>query len=138
MKKYTERTTQKINEAANFDSFSTDIEKSTLDNENYREVLSTNEFSQLVLMNIEPNDEIGEETHEDGDQFIRIESGEGQAIIDGEETDLSDGSAIIIPAGAKHNIINTSDENPLKLYTIYSPPHHPEGTIHKTKEDSLE
>lgn len=130
---------RKINEAAEkSESFHTNIEQTTLDNEDYRRVLHTTGNNQLVVMSIEPDDEIGEEVHDTIDQFIRVESGEGKAIIDDEEIELSDGSAIIIPKGSKHNIINTSSEEPLKLYTIYSPPNHPAGTIQKTKADSLE
>lgn len=110
--------------------FSSNIEQDTLDNGNYRKVIYTATNIQLVLMSIK--DEIGEETHSDTDQFIRIESGTGLAIIDGKEFQLRDGSAIIIPSGSKHNIINKSEE-PLKLYTIYSPPHHPEDIVQNDK-----
>lgn len=118
-------------------SFSTNIEEKTQQNDFFREVLFTAPHSQLVVMSLLPQEDIGVEVHSDGDQFIRIESGEGKAIVDGQEYPLADGSVVIIPAGAEHNIINTSAENALKLYTIYSPPHHPEGTIHKTKEEAL-
>lgn len=112
----------------------TNIEKDTLENENFRKVLYTAKNSQLVLMSLLPGEEIGEEVHE-LDQFLRIESGTGQAILDGETEDIEDGSAIVVPQGTKHNIINTGDE-PMKLYTVYSPPNHMDGTIHKTKADA--
>ncbi len=110
------------------------IESLTTGNSNFRKVVYTAHHSQLVVMSIRPKDEIGFEVHPDNDQFIRIERGEGKAIIDGNEYKFSDGFAIIIPAGSKHNIINTSEINELKLYTIYSPAHHKDGTIHETKE----
>lgn len=113
-----------------------DIEEKTLQNENFQEVLYTGQHSQLVLMSLLPNEEIGLEVHEIVDQFIRIESGEGKALLNGEEHTLTNGSAIVIPAGTEHNIINTSSDKKLKLYTIYSPAHHKDGTIHRTKEDA--
>src|SRR5579883_2808603 len=112
------------------------IEQKTLENENFREVLYTAQHSQLVLMSLKPQEEIGMEVHEIVDQFIRIESGIGKAILNGEEYTLSDGMAIVVPAGTKHNIINTSSDKKMKLYTIYSPAHHKEGTVHKTKVDA--
>lgn len=112
------------------------IEQKTLENEKFREVLYTAQHSQLVLMSLNPNEEIGMEVHEIVDQFIRVESGEGKAILNGEEHILSDGIAVIVPAGTEHNIINTSSEKKMKLYTIYSPAHHKDGTIHKTKQDA--
>lgn len=115
--------------------FSTNIERATLDNENFRRVLWTAKFSQLVLMALKPREEIGEEIHV-VDQFFRIEKGMGQAVIDGVVHELSDGSVVIVPAGAKHNIINTSESASLKLYTIYSPPHHKDGTVHETKQQA--
>ncbi len=118
-------------------SFSTNIEEKTQQNDFFREVLFTAPHSQLVVMSLLPMEDIGVEIHSDGDQFIRIESGEGKAIVDGQEYILADGSVVIIPAGAQHNIINTSADNKLKLYTIYSPAHHAEGTIHKTKAEAL-
>jgi mannose-6-phosphate isomerase-like protein (cupin superfamily) len=87
-------------------------------------------------MSLNPNEEIGFEVHEIVDQFLRIEKGEGSVIMNGEETILKDGSAIFVPAGVKHNVVNTSSENTLKLYTVYSPPHHKDGTIHKTRKDA--
>lgn len=114
----------------------TNIEAETLDNEDYRRVLYTGEFSQLVLMSIESGDEIGEEVHE-LDQFIRFEAGNGVALLNGEEHAVEDGSAVVIPAGVNHNVINTGDE-PLKLYSIYSPPEHIDGIVHPTKDDDEE
>ena len=116
--------------------FFVDIENETLDNLNYRKVLYTGKNSQLVLMSIMPNEQIGEETHEDVDQFFRIESGMGKAIIDGNEYDLSDGSAVIVPAGATHNIMNISNDENLQLYTIYSPPEHLDQISFETKEEA--
>ena len=114
----------------------TNIEETTKENNNFREVLYTGKNSQLVVMSIEPGDEIGEEVH-DLDQFIRIEQGEGKAILDGVEHEVKDDFAIVVPAGANHNIINTSEEKPLKLYTVYSPPEHKDKIIHETREDAL-
>jgi len=117
--------------------YTTNIEEKTLQNENFREVLYTSQHNQLVIMSLQPNEDIGVEIHEIVDQFIRIEEGEGMAILNGEEQILKNGSAIIIPARTEHNIINTSTEKKLKLYTIYSPAHHKDKTIHKTKKDAL-
>lgn len=116
--------------------FVVNIEEKTLGNNYFREVLNTAQHSQLVVMSLNPNEEIGMEIHEIVDQFIRIEQGTGKAILNGEEYLISDGSAIVIPAGTQHNIINTSLENKLKLYTVYSPAHHKNKTIHKTKIDA--
>ncbi|HRH25995.1 MAG TPA: cupin domain-containing protein [Candidatus Paceibacterota bacterium] len=107
------------------------IEKLTLENEDFRKVLYTAKNCQLVLMCISPEEEIGEEIH-DVDQFFRIENGTGTAIINGVTHEIMDGSSVIVPAGATHNIINTG-VTPLKLYTIYTPPHHKDGIIHRTK-----
>lgn len=112
------------------------LEKATLDNTDYRRVLYTAKNSQLVLMNIQPGSEIGSEVHE-LDQFIRIEAGVGKAVLDGVEHALEDGFAIVIPAGTEHNVINTGDAE-LKLYSVYSPPEHKDGTIHATKADEQE
>lgn len=117
--------------------YTINIEEKTLQNENFREVLYTAQHSQLVVMSLLPNEEIGMEVHEIVDQFIRVEQGEAKAILNGEEHVLSDGVAIVVPAGTEHNIINTSSENKLKLYTIYSPAHHKDKTVHKTKQDAL-
>jgi mannose-6-phosphate isomerase-like protein (cupin superfamily) len=115
--------------------FVTNIEKEALENENFRKVLFTATHSQLVVMHLQPGEEIGEETHT-LDQFIRVEMGNGKTIMDDVETNIMDGSAIVIPAGTKHNVINTSQTEPMKVYTIYSPPEHKDGTIHKTKADA--
>jgi len=112
----------------------TNIEKVSLENENFRKVLYTTKNSQLVLMNLKPFEDIGEEIHQ-LDQFIRVEKGNGKSVLDGVEHDLSDGFAIVIPAGTKHNIINIGD-SPLKLYTVYSPPNHRDGVLHQTKEQA--
>ncbi len=117
--------------------YTINIKEKTLQNENFREVLHTSRYSQLVVMSLLPNEEIGMEVHDVVDQFIRIEQGEAKAILNGEEFVFSDGMAIVVPAGAEHNIINTSSENKLKLYTIYSPADHRDKTIHKTKQDAL-
>lgn len=114
--------------------FVKNIEKLTLENKNFRKVLYTAKHSQLVLMSLKPMEEIGMEVHPDNDQFFRCEKGSGKVIIDGNEYTISDGFAITIPAGSNHNVINTSDKEDLKLYTIYSPAHHRDGVVHKTKE----
>jgi len=116
--------------------FSANIEQETLSNENFRKVLYTGKHSQLVLMSLKPNEDIGMETHEDNDQFFRFEQGQGKCLIDGNEYEVKDGSAIVVPAGAEHNIINASSSEPLKLYTIYSPAHHQDGVIRATKEEA--
>lgn len=116
--------------------FHSNIEKATLENNYFRKVLYTAKNSQLVLMSLRPQEEIGLETHLENDQFFRFESGQGLVVIDGNERIVSDGIAIVIPAGAKHNVINTGTTD-LKMYTIYSPAHHREGVIHKTKADAL-
>jgi mannose-6-phosphate isomerase-like protein (cupin superfamily) len=116
--------------------FLIDIDKKTIENENFREVVSTNKHSQLVVMSVAPNDELGEEVHKDIDQFFRVEKGTGKFVANGVSKDIKDGDAFIIPAGTKHNVINTSSSEPLKVYTIYSPPHHPPGTVEKTKADA--
>ena len=116
--------------------FSTNIEKDTLENSNFRKVLYTGKHSQLVLMSLMPNEEIGMETHPDNDQFFRFEQGQGKAIIDGNEYELANGTVVIVPAGAEHNIINTSDSEDLKLYTIYSPAHHQDGVVRATKAEA--
>ena len=116
--------------------FHANIEKSTLENNDYRRVLYTGKHSQLVLMSLKPQEEIGMETHPENDQFLRFEKGDGKCIIDGNEYTLKDGMAIIVPAGAQHNVINTSITDDLKLYTIYSPPHHKDGITRATKEEA--
>ena len=114
----------------------TNIEQDSLKNEDFRRVLYTAKYCQLVLMNLRPEEDIGEEVHT-LDQFIRVEAGNGVAIIDGVEHRISDGFAVVIPAGTKHNVINRSGNEELKLYTLYSPPEHRDGTIHQTKSDAL-
>ena len=114
------------------------IEKLTIENNNFRKVLFTGAKTQLVLMCLKPREEIGAEVHSDIDQFFRFEAGEGRVIIDENEYQVKDGDAVIVPAGANHNIINSSSTEDLKLYTLYSPPNHPEGTIHVTKAEADE
>ena len=111
------------------------IEEETESNDFFRKVVFTAAHSQLVLMCLRPKEEIGEEVH-DVDQFFRFEAGEGKVLIEGEESMVKDGWAVVVPAGAKHNVVNTSQTESLKLYTIYSPAHHPDGTVHKTKEEA--
>jgi mannose-6-phosphate isomerase-like protein (cupin superfamily) len=113
-----------------------DIEKTTLKNDNFRKVLATGQHSQLVVMSLLPKEEIGFEVHPIVDQFFRIEEGMGKAIVDGVEHELTSGSGVLVLAGSKHNIINTSPDKKMKLYTIYCPAHHKEKTIHKTKADA--
>jgi len=110
--------------------YNANIEKDTLENTNFRKVLYTGKHCQLVLMSLKPNEEIG------NDQFFRFEKGEGKCIIDGNEYALTDGSVIIVPSGAQHNIINTSTTEDLKLYTIYSPAHHKDGVVRATKAEA--
>lgn len=116
--------------------FAGNIEEITITNRNFRRVVYTGKYSQLVVMCLQPNEEIGMETHPNTDQFFRLELGTGKVMIDGEEHNVSDGDAIVVPAGSQHNVINTSTELPLLLYTIYSPPQHPDGTVHKMKADA--
>ncbi len=111
------------------------IEKVTLENDYFREVLYTAQYSQLVVMSLKPLEEIGEEVHQ-LDQFIRCEQGNGKAILDGVEHAVSNGVAVLVPAGAKHNIINTSSIEAMKLYTVYAPPNHRDGVVHETKADA--
>jgi mannose-6-phosphate isomerase-like protein (cupin superfamily) len=117
--------------------FVTNIEKDTLANNNFRQVLYTGKHSQLVLMSLKPSEEIGMEIHNDNDQFFRFEKGQGKVIIDGNEYQVSDGSAVVVPAGAQHNIINVSTDQDLKLYTIYSPAHHKDGIVRVTKDEAM-
>ncbi|MDD1752330.1 MAG: cupin domain-containing protein [Methanotrichaceae archaeon] len=119
------------------EGYVSNIEKKSLENKYFREVLFTGPHSQLVVMSIAPGGDIGMETHKEVDQFFRVEAGIGLAILNGKEYDLENGSAVVIPAGTKHNIINRSKSEPLKVYTIYSPPNHPPGTIHKDKAEAL-
>ena len=116
--------------------FSNNIEQETLENDNFRKVLYTGKHSQLVLMSLRHKEEIGMEVHTDNDQFFRFEKGQGKAIIDGNEYELKDGTAVVVPAGAQHNIINTSETEQMKLYTIYSPAHHQDGVVRTTKAEA--
>ena len=109
--------------------YGTNIEADTLANDNFRKVLYTAPHMQLVLMTLQVGEDIGKETHSDTDQFIRVEAGQGEAVIGGQKYALEDGSIVVIPAGAEHNVTNTSNSEPLRLYTIYTPPEHPDGTI---------
>lgn len=118
--------------------YSVNIEERSLENNSFREVLYTAPHSQLVVMTLQVGEDIGQETHDEHDQFIRVEAGQAEAILDGERHALSDGSALVIPAGTAHNVFNTSPDTPLRLYTIYSPPEHPDGTINRTKQDAIE
>ena len=115
--------------------FVDDIEGLTDKNKDFRRVLYTGKHVQLVVMSIRKGDEIGEEIHEDRDQFFRVESGKGQVVIDGESTKIRPGDGIIVPAGARHNVINTGKKR-LKLYTIYGPPEHKDGIVEKTKAEA--
>jgi mannose-6-phosphate isomerase-like protein (cupin superfamily) len=116
--------------------FIDDIEKLTKKNDFFREVLFTGKHCQLVVMSLKSGEEIGKEVHESVDQFFRIDQGSGEVFIDGEKSEIKDGSAVIVPAGSEHNVVNTGDVD-LKLYTIYSPPNHPKGTIHETYEEAM-
>lgn len=116
--------------------FVQNLEELTAQNSNFRKVIYTAKHSQLVLMSLKPSEEIGMEVHPDNDQFLRIESGEGKAIIDGNEQAFSTGWCVIVPAGSGHNIINTSQTEELKLYTLYSPAHHRLDVVHSTKEEA--
>jgi len=113
------------------------IEKETTKNADFRRVLYTGKHSQLVLMSLKPGEEIGEETHDDIDQFFRFEEGEGKVVIDKVEHRVKDGTAVIVPAGALHNVVNTSKTASLKLYTIYSPPEHQDGVVRHTKKEAM-
>lgn len=115
--------------------FVADIEELTEENSDFRRVLYTGKNLQLVLMSIEPGGEIGEEVHEDRDQFFRIEKGKGEVLIDGNRSKIKSDDAVIVPAGARHNIMNTGDK-PLRLYTLYAPPEHRDGTVHATKAEA--
>ncbi len=112
------------------------IEKETIENENFRRVLYTAKHSQLVLMSLKPREEIGMEVHPDNDQFFRFEKGKAKVIIDGNEYNITDGNAVVVSAGSQHNVINISESEPLKLYTIYSPAHHKDGIVRLTKEEA--
>lgn len=113
------------------------IEQLTIENTNFRQVLYTSKHSQLVLMSLRPGEEIGVEIHNENDQFFRFEAGEGLVRIDGNEYVVGDGSAIIVPTGAEHNVINTSTVEDLKLYTLYMPPHHKDGIVRATRDEAM-
>lgn len=117
--------------------FSANLESETRKNSDFRRVLYTGKYSQLVLMRLKPGEEIGEETHDDVDQFFRFEEGEGMVTIDNTKHAVKDGSGVIVPSGAKHNVINTSKTADLKLYTIYSPPEHQDKVVRKTKQEAM-
>jgi mannose-6-phosphate isomerase-like protein (cupin superfamily) len=116
--------------------FKAAIESEAIENTNFRKVLYTSEYCQLVLMSLLPNEEIGIETHQANDQFFRVEKGRGKCIIDGSECEIRDGDAVVVPRGARHNVINLSATEALKLYTIYSPPHHKDGVVRATRMDA--
>jgi mannose-6-phosphate isomerase-like protein (cupin superfamily) len=115
--------------------FVDDIEQLTVDNGDFRRVLYTGKYLQLVLMALQPGEEIGEEVHEDRDQFFRVEAGSGEVRIDGQATPIKDDDAIVVPAGARHNVVNTGQQ-PLKVYTLYGPPEHKDKVVHPTKADA--
>lgn len=116
--------------------YKNNIEKLTLENDNFRQALYTAEHCQLVLMSLKPGEEIGSEVHKDGDQFFRFEKGEGKVVINNTEYTVGDGDTAIVPAGATHNVVNTSATEALKLYTIYAPPHHKDGVVRGTKAEA--
>ncbi len=114
-----------------------EIEKLVEDNDSFRQVVYTGKNSQLVLMSLKPKEEIGMEVHEENDQFFRFESGVGKVLIDGNAYQVKDGDVIVVPQGAEHNVVNVSDSESLKMYTIYSPAHHKDGTVHHTKAEAM-
>lgn len=116
--------------------FAQNIEELTRGNSDFRRVLYTGRHTQLVLMSLKPGEEIGLETHPDNDQFFRFDAGKGKVVIDDNETEVGDGFAVIVPAGAEHNVINTSATEDLKLYTLYSPPHHKDAIVRATKDEA--
>lgn len=117
--------------------FVTNIEKDSVENNSFRKVVYTAEHMQLVLMSLKPGEDIGMEIHPDNDQFFRIDKGTGKCIINGNEYAIEDGSAVVVPAGAEHNVINTSTTDDLKFYTIYAPAHHKDGIERVTKEEAM-
>ena len=121
----------------NMNGYVTFLERETRKNADFRRVLYTGKHSQLVLMSLKPGEEIGEETHEDVDQFFRFEAGVGKVIIDGAEHGVKDGNGVIVPAGARHNVVNTSKRANLRLYTIYSPPEHQDRVVRHTKKEAM-
>ncbi len=116
--------------------FKSNIETDTIENDNFRKVLYTGKHLQLVLMSLKPKEEIGLETHHENDQFFRFDAGNGRVEIDGHKYTVSDGDVVVVPAGAKHNVINTSATEDLKLYTIYTPPHHKDQIVRRTKKEA--
>lgn len=118
--------------------FFVNIEKETLENDNFRKVLYTGEYAQLVLMSLKPGENIGMEVHEDILQFFRFEKGEGKVIVNENEYNVGDGDSVMVPSGSKHDVINVSKTEDLKLYTLYSPPHHKDGIVRKTKKEAEE
>ncbi|HET6361294.1 MAG TPA: cupin domain-containing protein [Gemmatimonadota bacterium] len=114
----------------------TNIERDTIANKHFRRVVFTGPNTQLVLMTLQPGEDIGLETHDGHDQFVRVEAGRGYVQLNGKRSDLEDGSAVVIPAGVEHNVKNTSDDEALRLYTLYSPPEHADGTVHHTREEA--
>ena len=118
--------------------YQANIEKLTTENKNFRKVLYTGEQMQIVLMSLRPGEDIGSEIHPDNDQFFRFDAGQGKVIINDSEYEVKDGDAVIVPKGSEHNIINTSEKEDLKLYTIYAPPHHKDGIVRLTKQDALD
>jgi len=118
--------------------FCENIERDTKENSNFRKVVYTGKHSQLVLMSLKPGEEIGSEVHPDNDQFFRFDAGQGKVVIDDNEYEVSDGFAVIVPAGAEHNVINTSASEDLKLYTIYCPAHHKDGIVRATSQEAMD
>lgn len=117
-------------------NYNQDVSKLAKENENFRQVLFTTELSQLVLMSVAPGEDIGEETHDDTDQILSFVAGSGEAVIESESRPIAAGSVVVVPAGTRHNFTNQGGE-PLKLYTVYVPPNHKDGTVHRTKQDAL-
>ena len=116
--------------------YKTNMEKDATENKNFRKVVYTGKHLQLVLMNLKAGQEIGEEIHQDTDQFFRVEKGKGKCLVDGHVNDLNDGDILLVPAGARHNVINTDSKEDLKLYTLYGPPQHRDGLVCSTQEEA--
>lgn len=135
--KYVQSLSKEDKKASEAKGHSVNIEKDTISNANFRKVLYTGKNLQLVLMNLKPGEDIGDEVHDNVDQFFRVEKGTGESVINGNKNALSDGVSLIVPAGSKHNLTNTGKED-LKLYSIYSPPNHEDGVVHKTKDIAME
>lgn len=117
--------------------YKANIEELTVGNSNFRQVVYTGEQMQLVLMSLKPGEDIGSEVHPDNDQFFRFDAGSGKAVVNETEYEVSDGDAVIVPKGAEHNVINTSETEDLKFYTIYAPSHHKDGIIRETKAEAM-